>query len=687
MGKRLVLFALAAMAGVLSAASAKLTDAEWAELKHQALERRRLAIYDNDCDDAFCFPKGRAVTVENYLALRTSYLHNYPIDTIVYNATYACFDQLVFPSAEGVLADASWDDWNPDSTAVNIVPELVRMGTSAMDEQLKYAREHDIEFFAGIRINDVHDVIDTPEKPVPFFSKWKRSNPQLMLDGDRTKKYPWGDWSALDFSHKEVRDKFVSIVKAIVERYPVDGISIDLQRTCRFFQSSARGEMPGAAEVAMLSDMFRKVRQVTEHYGRLRGRPILIAVRGLDSIGYSLAVGFDWEGLMKEGAFDIFLAGGTIHLQPWAESVALCHRYGVKCYASIDEALCGFQAPRLGRTEPVSYFARIAAAYQQGVDGIYYFNLFSERYVKSIMLGGPEMYRGLEKRYHLNPTTLWPPNYIIKDGERFNGFPLLSPRFKKTLKPGGSLECVIEFADDVKALQAEGLPVRLAGTLIARQPAAIAIASNGIAWKSVDAFGDVARFDIPLQALRPGVNRVRLTNTSKQEVEVTDAAIDLLLHKAEEADKAPAPISDWSAQATDASTLAAGKYAYQLVPMDAEVEVALGKGESVTIYASIGGMLTQVRLSADHIEMPYSGAEPIRLRPVDAPRKLRFHVEEKTARLYLDGHWLEAGTRSVSMSLKADLQGLQGDVFTVVRNGGIALEGAAAAALRLKMEK
>ena len=353
-----LLHALALLCALLAVADEAITDAQWAEMKRQAKERRRLVIYDNDSDDATCFPKGRPVTPENYLALRTSFLHNYPEDTVFCNVIYGCIDQVPYDSKVGRLADFTWEAWNPDTQSVNIIPELVRQGTGVIEEQLKYARAHGIEFFAGIRANDVHDAIDKPERPVPFFSKWKRENPQLLLGKGLT----WADWSALDFAHQEVRDKFVAILSEIAERYPVDGLYIDLQRTCRFFKSTGRGEMPSRAEVEMLSDVFRRVHRAAEHFGRQRGRPILLAVRGLDSIGYSLGVGFDWEGLMKEGVIDLFIAGGTIHLEPWANSVALCHKYGVKCYASIDEPLSGYPAPRLHRQQPPSYFARIAAA-------------------------------------------------------------------------------------------------------------------------------------------------------------------------------------------------------------------------------------------------------------------------------------------------------------------------------------
>ena len=102
-----VLLSAVLFAGV--SAAAELSDAEWTALKRQALERQRYVIYDNDDDDLLCFPKDTEFTVENYLALRTSFLHNYPVDSMVVNANYGAFQQLVFPNDCGELADFTWD--------------------------------------------------------------------------------------------------------------------------------------------------------------------------------------------------------------------------------------------------------------------------------------------------------------------------------------------------------------------------------------------------------------------------------------------------------------------------------------------------------------------------------------------------------------------------------------------------
>ena len=48
-------------------------------------------------------------------------------------------------------------------------------------------------------------------------------------------------------------------------------------------------------DVERLNDMIRNLRQMTEEEGLRRGRPILIAARGINGPEYSLAFGLDFK--------------------------------------------------------------------------------------------------------------------------------------------------------------------------------------------------------------------------------------------------------------------------------------------------------------------------------------------------------------------------------------------------------
>ncbi len=370
---------------LLPLAAAELTDAQWAQMKREALERPRTVIYDNDGDDVN-YHHGEP-TVEALLAKRTTWLRKYPVNTMVYCINGSTF-QMKMPTQNGELFDCVWpeDELGTDGKGknVNAVTWLVERGLDYLQMQIDYARAYNIEIFAEFRFNDTHDACDTPEKPCPYFPRFKRQHPEFLM-GSYEHQPPYATWSSYDFTHKEIRDKFVALVSEVADKYEVDGIFIDLYRWLGIFKSVAWGGTASAEETAALSEMFRRIRQATEAAGRRRGRPILLAIRCPDSLRYCRAIGFDWEGLMAEGVFDIVFPAGNNHFEPWGNSIALCHKHGVKCYPSID--MPSFQRhPYIRqRLSWPSYWGREAAAYQAGADGLFYYNMFDEFIVKDGM--------------------------------------------------------------------------------------------------------------------------------------------------------------------------------------------------------------------------------------------------------------------------------------------------------------
>ena len=503
--KRTILFLVAAL--LLPLAAAELTDAQWAQLKQEAKNRQRYVIYDNDDDDLLCFPKDKEFTVENYLALRTSFLHNYPVDSMVVNANYGAFQQLIFPNDNGELADFAW---GPESRGINAIPYFLARGIDPFAEQIAYARAHNIEFFAGMRINDTHDYADTPDKPVIYFSSWKRCHPQFLM-GSHTQKPRNATWSSYDFTHPEVRDKFVAVCVEIAQRYPIDGLAVDMHRWMGTFKSVAYGGEASDEETEMFSEMFRRIRRETERIGRERGRPIMIAVRVPDEPRWSRGIGLDWEGLMREGVLDVIFLGGNTHLQPWKDSVALCHKYDVKCYASID--MPSFAGPTtLSRFTQAAYDARCAGALASGVDGLYYFNLFYESAVKGYMHGAPENYRLKNKSYFITERLLGGPSSQLATGAKYCTLPYLAPTAHQWVKPDHRRDFILEFGDDIAALNAEGRDAQVTATLLADiRAGSLVVSSNGKEWKLLSGKDGVYSYEVPADALKPGPNTVSFT--------------------------------------------------------------------------------------------------------------------------------------------------------------------------------
>ena len=497
---------------ILVRAEQPLTDQEWSDLKEKAKNRPRAVLYDNDGDDLGYNPREAAPSIQAIMGKRTTYLNKYPVDTIIYCVSCGAFQQLFVPTKAGELADFN----RSDGSNANLTTWLIQQGTDILKLQLEYARKNNMELFAEFRVNDTHDVIDTPEKPCEYFSKWKREHPELLM-GSYRKQPPFATWTSYDFTHAAVREKFIAVVTEVAENYELDGIFIDLYRWLGLFKSVAWGREASPAEREMFSDMLRTIRANLERIGRQRKHPILFAIRVPDSVGYCLAIGFDWEGLMKEGVFDMVFPAGNHHLQPWGKSIELCHQYGVKCYPSIDMPMF-VNLPRLSRHATESYLARVAAAKQAGADGIFYYNLFNETHVRTVMALNDEAIRYADKRYHISPIVHWRPTHNLSTGEKYNTLPELHPHVQTSLLPGMKRDFVLEFGDDLQALKKEGKPVRAIATMLAdAMPDIVEISSNGKVWEPMGSTGDTHRYAVPENALLPGPNTITFRNTASSE--------------------------------------------------------------------------------------------------------------------------------------------------------------------------
>ena len=491
-----------------------MTDSEWQTMRKAALERQRKIIIDNDGDDfSDSIPMNETVNPDKQMALRTSFMHKYPVDTIVYSVTYGSFDQVFVPNKYA----NTWSYAKPGQK--NITQELLKMGTDPIKLQLEYCKKHNIEFWAGFRINDTHDAGDRPDKPWPGFPESKRKNPHLLI-GSYEKQPPHATWSSWDFTHKEVRDKFANIVIDVARNYEVDAVYIDLYRWLGIFKSVGWGEEASDSEREMFSDMLRKIRREIEKIGRERKHPILFAIRVPDSVGYSRAVGFDWEKLMKEGIFDIVIAADNHHLQYWGKSAELCHKYGIKCYPSISMP-CFVSLPRLYRHDRRSYFAREAAALAAGMDGLFFFNVFEEPMVKAVV---PESFAALQtydKRYHVSGMVHWRPSHNLATGENYNELPELSPVTPCSLPPEKSRNFKLEFGDDLVQLRAKGQPVHAVATLLADAlPNSVEVKVNGVTLKHIASMGDTHSYEVSDSAFKPGLNTVTFCNKNKSNKKV-----------------------------------------------------------------------------------------------------------------------------------------------------------------------
>ena len=446
-------------------------DDAFERMRAEMLGRQRRVILNNDGGDATVTAK--EPTAEAMLAARTVGLEDTHVDSIFYctnRGTFARHSHRSEVSEEFLRTDGRF--------AKNMVPALVEQGTDPLQVMIEWCREHDREVFWSERMNDRHDA-SSPE----MVSAWKQAHPECLV-GSADNPPPHGAWSQVDYSHEVVRDQMFAIIEEVCRNYDVDGIEMDYFRHPCFFRSAAWGEHASAEETAIMTDFVRRVRAMTERVGRERGRPILVAIRAVDSVPLALAMGVDLETWLSEGLVDILTGSGYFRMNPWSSLVELGQRHGVKTYACLSDSRVKEDAAQFSRRSQDSYRARAARAWQAGVDGIYLFNMFNPRMGFLKEIGDPEVLRGLDKTYFAtvrgaNTRSYGNPDYWLADGSQWRNVPVLTPETPLSLMPGESRAVALYVGHDpgaeatchLMARSGQGLSVRLNGQALAESGA------------------------------------------------------------------------------------------------------------------------------------------------------------------------------------------------------------------------
>lgn len=382
---------LCVITGCAKAPEAALTELRAA--RKAALDRPRRIIFNNDGNEPVY--KAEDDSPEAFLRLRTTGLIGSQVDCISYCTWSSGFGMFTHDTKVGQVFTTKEAMFSTNRTA-----ELLAAGTDPLKVMTDFGRKHGIEVFWSFRMNDTHDGSGADYGPVMLrANRLKTEHPEYMI-GTAAKKPKFGAWTAIDYTQEPVRELAFRYVEEVCRNYDVDGVELDFFRHPVFFRRAAMaGVACDDAERALMTDMVRRIRTMTEAEGLRRGRPYLLAVRLPDSVEYCRDIGLDLERWMAEGLIDIYMPSGYFRLNDWRRSVELGHRYGLKVYPSLDESRVRDGAAKALRQTVQSYRGRAAAAWQAGADGVYVFNSFDPRSAIWRELGDMRTLDGLDKDY------------------------------------------------------------------------------------------------------------------------------------------------------------------------------------------------------------------------------------------------------------------------------------------------
>jgi len=361
--------------------------------RRAAAHRARRIIMNNDGND--CRKPGLEHTVAGFLESRTSPLAGSQVDAIFY-----CTGVFNFYTHK---SDETEPRQYGDKNAVDWAWELTEQGTDSLREIISYCHGHGMEAFWSMRMNDTHDSGDQA-----LLCQWKQAHPEYLM-GRKGDKFPHGGgrWSAVNYELPEVREKVFRILRDVCTRYDVDGLELDFYRHPVYFKPQMTGAAVTQAQCDLLTELVRRVRAMADEEAARRGRPVLLAVRVPDSVGFAKGIGIDLVRWLEDGLVDIVVGGGYFHFEPWKNLVALCHGHDVPVYPCLSGSrIVSDSAPESGGGD-AALLARwrneAAAAWRAGADGVYTFNLFSPASPLFRELGSLETLPGADAAYEPLP--------------------------------------------------------------------------------------------------------------------------------------------------------------------------------------------------------------------------------------------------------------------------------------------
>ena len=337
---------------------------DWSETKRarvEAAQRRRRIIFNDDTHE---LALEDANTPEGFLAHRIAPLAETQVGTISWSVLCGQFDAPAYDSkVQPIYGDAQGAPVKYWHRVTENVKTLAREHRCPLHLVCDFSHGHDMEAFASVRMNDVHDsFMDANAMTV-----WKRTHPEFMIDTRGTLPAFELYTTAQDFSHEAVRQRKLEIIEEICQRYDVDGFELDYIRHPVLFSRRMRGEPCTTDEIAIITSMMRKIRSLTDAAAERRGRPLLIAVRVPDTFTTCLDNGMDVEAWLRHDLIDILIIGGgyapwSLPVETWVEEAK---PYGVPVYPCVN----------LGKESLPLVRGLASNWYRAGARGLYFWNL------------------------------------------------------------------------------------------------------------------------------------------------------------------------------------------------------------------------------------------------------------------------------------------------------------------------
>lgn len=394
-----------------------------------ARKRRRRIIFNNDGCDCFEHSGVNAQTdpASALIEARTSGLADSRVDAIFYCTNRSGVGVFSHRTAIGEVFTRRDGNYGG-----NVVPDLLQRGTDPLRLMVEWGRKHGREVFWSLRMNDTHDGWGEPGDFTAdrhyAISRFRRSHPECLLGG-AGRKPRYGLWTACNYALEPVREFVFRLIEEVCRNYDVAGVECDFLRHETFFPSTAAGEPCTDAERAFMTGLLRQVRALLDEVSAVRRRPLLLAVRAPDSVDLAYDLGLDLRTWMAEGLVDVLSVSCYYRLTPWSEAVELGRRHGVPVFACLSDSRLKLPS---GERDPLrrtleSMRGRALTAWQEGVSGLYAFNLFDPRCPFWREAGDPDRLSRLNRVHLASARGMGGSMWRVPQVHHYRRLPVLSP--------------------------------------------------------------------------------------------------------------------------------------------------------------------------------------------------------------------------------------------------------------------
>ncbi len=287
---------------------------------------------------------------------------------------------------------------------------LLDSGVQPLQVLLDQSHKRGMEFLAGVRINDNHGHVSVAQG-VGAGARFLVDNPHLQIQ-----EAPPGPYyklsTPLDFTHPEVREYVFSVVEELARTFDVDGIELCF-RDHRYFPPGR-----GADSQHLMTGLVRRVREMLDALGPLRGRRFLLGARVYQTLDECHSQGLDVPGWITGGLLDYVAPSDVMHSDfnaPYEQFTRLAREGDCMVYPGVLPWSSVRMRRRLAE-QPLSPEQLRALAqnfYGAGADGVSFYNHFvplgwAPFYPMMLFgldeLGDPERVAAGSRHYLFEPT-------------------------------------------------------------------------------------------------------------------------------------------------------------------------------------------------------------------------------------------------------------------------------------------